>query len=31
VLVYTVFGLLVLLSWWAFPPRARRRRDDSVV
>lgn len=27
VLVYTVFGLLVLFSWWAFPPRARRRSD----
>jgi polyferredoxin len=27
VLVYTAFGLLVVLSWWAFPPRARQRRD----
>jgi pheromone shutdown protein TraB len=31
VLVYTVFGLAVLLSWWAFPPRARQRPDGSGV
>jgi hypothetical protein len=24
-LVYTGFGLLVLASWWRFPPRRRRR------
>jgi pheromone shutdown protein TraB len=29
VLVYTVFGLAVLLSWWAFPPQARQRPDKS--
>lgn len=25
-LVYTVFGSLVLASWWLFPPRWRRRK-----
>ncbi len=24
-LVYTLFGLLVLATWWYFPPRSRRR------
>lgn len=26
-LVYTVFGLAVVASWWVFPPTARQRRD----
>ncbi|WP_339651526.1 DUF2784 domain-containing protein [Halopseudomonas pelagia] len=24
IMVYSVFGLLVLVSWWIFPPRRRR-------
>ena len=27
VLAYSLFGLLVVLAWWAFPP-AMPRRDD---
>jgi hypothetical protein len=27
-LVYTVFGLLVLVAWWYFPPRATRPENE---
>lgn len=26
---YTVFGLLVLLAWWRFPPRRRRGKSGE--
>ena len=26
ILTYSVFGLLVVASWWVFPPRSRRSR-----
>ena len=26
-LAYTLFGSVVLASWWVFPPRWRRRKD----
>lgn len=25
--VYTVFGAIVILAWWRFPPRRRRHRE----
>ena len=28
-LAYSVFALLVLASWWIFPPRTRQRRVDA--
>jgi hypothetical protein len=28
-LCYTVFGLAVALTWWAFPPRSRRDRRHA--
>jgi len=28
-LAYSVFGLLVLATWWIFPPAARRSRPDN--
>jgi len=27
--VYTVFGLLVAVAWWRFPPRFKRRADKA--
>ncbi|MBS0580376.1 MAG: DUF2784 domain-containing protein [Proteobacteria bacterium] len=27
---YTVFGLLVLLAWWRFPPRRRQPRSSDA-
>jgi polyferredoxin len=29
VLVYTLFGVLVLATWWYFPPAWKRRDDDA--
>jgi hypothetical protein len=29
VLTYSVFGLLVVASWWYFPPRSRRASRDA--
>jgi hypothetical protein len=26
---YSVFGLLVVVSWWIYPPRFRRSRNGS--
>ena len=31
VLGYSLFGLLVLVTWWNFPPRSKRRCDASRV
>jgi polyferredoxin len=31
VLAYSAFGLLVLASWWYFPPRPRRRGHERVA
>lgn len=28
-LVYTAFGLLVLVAWWYFPPRYSRRGNEN--
>jgi hypothetical protein len=28
-LAYTMFGLLVLVSWWYFPPRHRKHTHES--
>jgi hypothetical protein len=30
-LCYSLFGLLVLATWWYFPPRPRRRRNDRAA
>jgi polyferredoxin len=29
VLGYSVFGLLVLSTWWYFPPRSKKRRNEG--
>ena len=29
-LAYTVFGLLVLVSWWCFPPRSKRAHENGA-
>lgn len=29
VLGYTVFGLLVLATWWYFPPRSKNHRNEG--
>lgn len=31
VLGYTVFGCLVLATWWYFPPHSRRRINERVT
>ena len=31
VLGYSLFGLLVLVTWWYFPPGSKSRRDESRV
>ena len=31
VAAYTVFGLLVLATWWYFPPRFKRRAHERVA
>lgn len=28
-LVYSLFGLVVLVTWWVFPPHTRRRDPDN--
>jgi len=31
VLGYSLFGLLVLVTWWYFPPRSKTRYDEGRV
>ena len=30
ILAYTAFGIVVILSWWIFPPRSRTTRNQSA-